>query len=111
VRSESIGALNRHPVRGIAYHRGMLKLVTIVGFVVLAACSKRTLGDNILEEYTRMKDNLCACTTKDCVDGSKAQADAIEERARQDIKNPSKELEQKFENVEKQINECARKFQ
>ena len=34
-----------------------------------------------------------------------------EQRARQDIKSPSTELEQTFEKIESQINECARKFQ
>jgi hypothetical protein len=89
----------------------MKKLVIALGFVGLAACGKKSVEDNILAEYTKMKDNLCACTAKDCADRAKAQADAIEQRARQDIKNPSKEIEKKFEAVEDQINECARKFQ
>jgi hypothetical protein len=87
----------------------MTKLMTALAFLVFVGC-KSSPEDRILDEYTKMKDNLCACAAKDCADRAKAQADAIEQRARQDIKSPSKEVEQKFEKVEDQINECARKF-
>lgn len=95
----------------IAYSRRMKKLITLAVFVVLAACGKRSVEDNLLDEYTKLKDTLCACTEPDCAARAKAQADALEQRARQDIKNPSKEVEQKFEKIEDKINECARKFQ
>jgi hypothetical protein len=89
----------------------MRKLIAIAAFVLVAGCGKRTLEDNLLDEYTKRKDQLCACENKNCAMGTKALADEVESRVRQDIKNPSKELEEKVEKIEKQINECARKFE
>ena len=89
----------------------MTKLVTVAAFLLVAACGKRTVEDNLLDEYTNLKDSLCACTSADCAKRAKAQADALEQRAREDIKKPSKDVEQKFEKIEDQINECAHKFE
>jgi len=89
----------------------MTKCIVIAVFALALGCGKKTPEDNILAEYTKMKENVCACTDKDCAMRAKAQADAIEQRAREDIKNPSKETQDKFEKVEKEINECAHKFE
>jgi hypothetical protein len=101
----------RRYATAVVYIRRMTKLITVVAFVFVAACGKKTVEDNILAEYAKAKDQLCACTDKACADGAKAFADTVEDRARTDIKKPTKELEQKFEKIEDQINECARKFQ
>lgn len=89
----------------------MRKSIAVAVFALVLGCGKKSPEDNVLAEYTKMKDNVCACTDKDCAMRAKAQADAIEQRAREDIKNPSKDTQDKFETIEKQINECAHKFE
>jgi hypothetical protein len=64
-----------------------------------------------IADYEALRDKLCACTDKACAEKAKADADAHERSAKdKGLRPPTPEENKKFEAVENQINECARKF-
>ena len=64
-----------------------------------------------IADYEALRDKLCACTDKACAEKAKADADAHERSAKdKGLRPPTPEENKKFEAVEDQINECARKF-
>jgi len=91
----------------------MKKLLTVAGFLFFAACGKGGDFDKVLSEYGAFKDKICKCADKACADKEKAAAEAylMDKAKSMGDKKPSKDQDEKFDKIQDEMEECAKKFE
>ena len=92
----------------------MRNLFILLGGILLAvACSKGGDVDSVINEYAGFKDRLCKCADKACADQVAADAEAYLTKMADKMSKmkPTKEQDEKFDQVEDEMEACAKKFE
>jgi len=85
----------------------------LVGLSTLGGCGKKDKFDEVLGEMGSLKDKMCACTDKACVDKVqdewKAYRKSMKDKIGKDTK-PSESQDKKGRELDDEMRKCRHKF-
>ena len=84
----------------------MSKLAMLCGLVFAFGCGKGGL-DGKLDDLSKIKDKMCACTDKKCADDTRDEYVAWKKGNKGD--KPSKEQDERFQSIKKEMMDCRHK--
>jgi hypothetical protein len=84
----------------------MKKILVVLGFATLAACSKGA-GEDKLKEFEGFRDKMCACTDAACADAVLEDWRKWREGTR-DLK-PTDEQKAKIKEIDRAFHDCEHK--
>ena len=89
-----------------------LSFTLVSGLVLgLAACSK-SKGDELVSEFTALKNEMCACKDEACVDKVKEKGEKFENKLEstwKSEKDAPKDIVEKLGKIEDELRACKRK--